>query len=110
METRDLLYDLTTVQHPDHPDKIATAVLVYFKTAEGKPIDVGTIERRDPVGFTVRPGGDLLLITIPDLARILNLAMHLDEVIADLRKRARDRLGQKIIHPAPNRLSDYRSN
>jgi len=97
MKVRELLYTLTTVAHPDHPDRLADGVLVYYKDDKGKPIDIGIIEHRDPVIFSVRSDAPVLGITVVDMARILKLMMHIDNVIAQLKiaaiKRTRENLG-----------------
>jgi hypothetical protein len=102
--TRDLRYCLTTVAHPDHPDRLAHGVLVYFQDDQGKPIDVGIIEQRDPTTFSIQADSPTIGITTPDLARILRLMMHLDAVIANLKQRARDKLATDLG------LDQYRDN
>ena len=85
MDIRDLYYELCTVEHPDHEDKLADGILIYYLDDEDNPVEVGIIEMRDPILFSIQASPKTLGVTGVDLARILLVMLKADEVLSDLK-------------------------
>ena len=95
MKIRQLKFTLQTVTHPDHPDRVADGVLVYYTDDAGVDVDLGIIERQDLTIFTIQADAPTLGISLPDMARILKLMLAIDDIIAQLKTADRQRVADE---------------